>query len=587
MQREAFEKPEIVASNDEAASTELDLVPGTIIGERFEIIERVGRGGQSTIYKAKHLLLDRVVALKLIHPGSLQDRAMERFRQEAQLAMSFSHPNIAGVKDFGQDAHQNPYIVMDFIDGRSLSEVLKSELMIEQSRAAEIIRQISNALSHAHAKGVIHRDIKPGNVMLEIVDGVETVRLVDFGLAKIFQSDAAEGVNLTQTGDVLGTPTYMSPEQGYGYKLDARSDIYSLGCLFYELITGTPPFMNESALAVLMQHVHEPPKSMRVQVPEVSKELDDLVLCCLAKAPADRFQSAADLCEHLEKIQKGLPVPRRRAKKRLTPKKFFAITAAAVLIGLVAAVLSLSPISLTPPPSWVVTTNQAVAQKGLGNFDSARAMLNAALGDAKDHNAPDPDIENIYKELGHLCVATDDFPNAIKYLNQALALNEKHGENFERGSLHDWMSGAYIEQKDYLNAVGHADMASRIKRRVLGSEHPLILPAFAHQGQALRGIGRLQDAEKIDREALKLANKLYPNGTDVFVADLHLQLGNVLADQGKVDEAIKNYEAWLESSAKSRGKDSPVAQKNARMVADYLRKNGQEAEAAQIETSFQ
>src|SRR6185503_13124487 len=219
------------------------LMSQQVFTNRYEIVRHLARGGMAEVYLARDQLLDRPVALKVLFPELSTDRAfVERFRREAQAAANLSHPNIVSVYDWGEE--ENTYfIVMEYVDGRPLSSLLKAEGTLLPDRAAAICADVAGALAFAHRNGVVHRDVKPGNVLLT-ADG--TVKVADFGIARAANAEE----NLTQTGAVMGTATYFSPEQAQGTTIDARSDIYSLGVVLYELVTGRPPFAGDNPVTI-------------------------------------------------------------------------------------------------------------------------------------------------------------------------------------------------------------------------------------------------------------------------------------------------------------------------------------------------
>jgi eukaryotic-like serine/threonine-protein kinase len=263
-----------------------------ILAERYELGEVIGRGGMSTVYRARDLSLDRVVAVKVAMDPLLERDPVyaARFKREARAAAAISHPCAVTVFDAGADGPTR-YIVMEYVEGGSLAELLREEKPLEPARAAHIAEKVADALEAAHAAGIVHRDIKPGNVMVGFGD---RVKVLDFGIAR-----TADAVTLTQTASVLGTAPYMSPEQAMGQPADARSDIYSLGCVLYEMLTGKPPFMAEVPAGVLHQHVRVDPKPPRELNPVIPPALDALVLQMLAKDPGDRPQTAAEVRERL------------------------------------------------------------------------------------------------------------------------------------------------------------------------------------------------------------------------------------------------------------------------------------------------
>ena len=274
---------------------------GSVIGDRYRIEARIGSGGMAEVYRGVDPVLNRTVAIKVLLPQFARDASfVERFRREAQAAARLNHPNIVSVYDTGADG-DTQYIVMEFIEGRTLAEALDAGRRPTPVQSAEIAQKICSALSAAHAQGVIHRDIKPGNIM---VTREGTVKVMDFGIARI-----TSGVDTApQTSAVLGTASYLSPEQAQGGPLDARTDIYSLGTVLYEMLAGRPPFMGESPVAVAYKQVNEapiPPSQINADVPP---RLDAVVMRSLSKNPANRYQTAKEFSDDLERVIKGQDV---------------------------------------------------------------------------------------------------------------------------------------------------------------------------------------------------------------------------------------------------------------------------------------
>src|SRR5579875_1077405 len=272
-----------------------------VFSERYELTHLVARGGMAEVYRAQDRLLDRPVALKVLFPELSVDRAfVERFRREAQAAARLSHPNIVPVFDWGEDAGAY-FIVMEYVEGRPLSAVLRESGPLDPARAAEIASQVAAALASAHRHGVVHRDIKPGNVLITD-DG--QVKVTDFGIARAVNTEDS----LTQTGAVMGTATYFSPEQAEGLGVDARSDIYSLGVVLFEMLTGRPPFLGDTPVSVASKHVRDVPPTPREIVETVPVELEAVVMKAMAKQPAQRYQGAEDFQADLGRFLEGRPV---------------------------------------------------------------------------------------------------------------------------------------------------------------------------------------------------------------------------------------------------------------------------------------
>ncbi|MGW3115856.1 PASTA domain-containing protein [Streptomyces sp. NPDC001107] len=270
--------------------------PVAVLGDRYELRLLLGSGGMAEVHLAHDLRLDRGVAVKTLRTDLAHDPALqERFRREAQSTASLNHPAIAAVYDTGEHLSygaQFPYLVMEYVDGTTLREALSSGPPLTVERALEITACVLEALAHSHQHGIVHRDIKPANVM---VTWSGQVKVMDFGIAR-----DARDVGMTQTSLVIGTAQYLSPEQAMGHAVDARSDLYSVGCLLYELLTLRTPFTGDSPMAVMYQHVQEEPRPPSLYNPEVGPQVDTIVLRALTKDPAYRYQSAQEMLADVE-----------------------------------------------------------------------------------------------------------------------------------------------------------------------------------------------------------------------------------------------------------------------------------------------
>lgn len=269
-----------------------------ILGGRYRVEEQLGRGGMAQVFKGTDTVLGRPVAIKVLAPQFAQDEAfVARFRREAQAAARLNHPNLVSVFDTGSDNGVH-YIVMEYVEGRTLADFLTHGGRLMPERAIELAMSVSTGLAFAHAQGVVHRDIKPGNIM---VTRQGEVKVMDFGIARMTTS--AETIE--QTAAVLGTAAYLSPEQARGEPVDARSDLYSLGCVLYEMLVGRPPFAGDSAVAVAYKHVQEAPVPPSQLNADVSPQLEAVIMRALSKNPANRYQSAEEMRGDLERAARG------------------------------------------------------------------------------------------------------------------------------------------------------------------------------------------------------------------------------------------------------------------------------------------
>jgi serine/threonine-protein kinase len=280
------------ADSTVAAPALSDPLAGRVLDEKYRLDSRLGEGGMGTVYRATHLLIERPVAVKVLHQRFVEDEAaQERFRREARAAGRLRHTNAVTVTDFGRTADGCVYIVMELLEGRNLRELLAFESPVESGRAVALMLQVAAAVEAAHESGVIHRDLKPANIFIvQPKNAPPLVKVLDFGIAKLAAEsvDDSEQRALTLTGVMIGTPRYMSPEQCDGAHLTPASDVYSLGIILYEMLTGSAPFTGASPLAVALQHSSKPPRRPSELVANIPPELERVALHALEKNPLNR-----------------------------------------------------------------------------------------------------------------------------------------------------------------------------------------------------------------------------------------------------------------------------------------------------------
>ncbi len=287
-----------LCSVDAAGLQRLDdpLIGQTLAG-KYRIDKLIKTGGMGSVYLGKHVLMEKTVAIKVLRPSlAVDDAVVARFSREAKAASRISHPHAVSVTDFGEAENGVVFLVMEYLDGRTLKETIATDGQMSLERVVEIVRQVAGALDVAHSQGVIHRDLKSDNIMLVSHNGAEWAKVLDFGIAKIQQAEGARDVEITEANLVVGTPQYMSPEQcSQSGPLDARSDIYSLGIIIFEMLAGRVPFTGDSPTGIMMKQVQDPPPSILTMRDDLPVAVDEILKRALAKQPLDRPASAGEL----------------------------------------------------------------------------------------------------------------------------------------------------------------------------------------------------------------------------------------------------------------------------------------------------
>ncbi|MCX7943391.1 MAG: serine/threonine protein kinase [Deltaproteobacteria bacterium] len=382
---------------------------GMILDNRYRIISKLGEGGMGSVYAAEHILLRKNVAIKVLrYDLARREEVVKRFQNEAIAASLIGHENIIEVTDFGRTPDGSVYFVMEYLNGLALADVIRSSGYITLRRAIPILLQITKALSVAHSRGIIHRDLKPENIVLiDKPDRKDFVKILDFGISKMLDtSDRAE--KLTAMGMIVGTPEYMSPEQAAGLPVDKRTDIYSLGVIMYEMMTGRLPFLADNAMRILMMHQTEKPVSPREINPEIHVGMEQIILKCMEKRPEDRFQDMSEITQSLIRLLSVTSMTQE-------PKKTMAFSPQAI-----SPVGQVESYSTQPPTSSTSSVRPATSvhrTSSSGNTGLSSGITNSSLPQTKVSGLSQPsqieesmseDVQNVNLQLESAQIASGD-----------------------------------------------------------------------------------------------------------------------------------------------------------------------------------
>ncbi len=539
-----------------------DRLTGTTLGN-YEIETVLGQGGMSIVYKATHRVMKNVVAIKMRHSHLVMEgKNLKRFEQEARAAAAISHPNVLAVRDFGVNAEGHPYLVMDYLEGRSLSDAIKRDGPLPLDEALDILIQVCDALADAHRQSIVHRDLKPSNVMLVKDTGVqEKVKLVDFGIAKILPAEGEDSLGLTNTGEVFGSPLYMSPEQCMGMALDHRTDIYSFGCVMYETFMGKTPFGGTHVLGTMHKHINEPPPPLIVHDGSRSQreQLDAIVFKALEKDPSKRHQTMLELKSELMAVR-APPGGKSPLKAGLGLSQFFRSvrrTSAAyprARLALVAAVLCVVSGFALPTlvgllregkpqerMSWVELRPQVEHKPADFDKEEREAFQLISLINRID----DPgsvQMLRVQSKLAGSYARYGMWPEAAKYYGRSLELVRKEGS---QGSLveadgADSLADAYFAQGLLDQAEPLYQLVLFIRSRVSGSQARQLASPLFRLGEIYYRKGDLARAESMFERMSEIRGGSSP-GDKSSSAMATARLAEIYARQGNLDRAEEMY----------------------------------------------
>lgn len=466
-----------------------EIKVGDLVADRYEIASIIGEGGMGLVYKARHVLMKRHVALKMIRGEFVANQTMmQRFHQEAQAVSKLQHENIVTVYDFGVTLDGAPYLVMDYLDGRSLSDVIVEQGRIPLDEALEIFLQACNALQHAHKKGIIHRDFKSSNLMICKEGDRSIVKVVDFGMAKLMRPDSDSQFiqELTQTGEIFGSPLYMSPEQCRGQRLDERSDMYSLACVMYYALTGIPPFLGENVLDTLQKQIHDNPLPPHSHNPAIPADVEGIILKALRKNPDDRYQSVTELLVDLKAVTAG--------KQRVFVTKQFKKPEIAVV----------APVKKRVLFSHNFETNMIVLLVLSGTVIAMTAYMTGQFVEEADE-ARDVNFWVERNLAGDKARQKGEYAKAEKLYTEAVIEATKFGKTDPRlaKSLVS-LGSTYIADKKYAKAETQLKRATTILEKCYGPNCPELATVMLLMARGLEEQGRKKQAADMHKKAVAL-----------------------------------------------------------------------------------
>ena len=549
---------------------------GTILNGTYQIQEVVGRGGMGCVYKARDILMERTVAIKMLHAHLVQDQAsIARFQQEARAASAINHPNVITAYDFGISETGQPYLIMDFLQGSSLSATIDESNGLEYSRAIHIFAQSCDALHVAHTKGVIHRDLKPSNIMVvQNRDDPDFVKIVDFGIAKLLPHSGKQSQNLTQTGELFGSPLYMSPEQFLGKTLDVRTDIYAMGCVIYESLIGRPPFTGEHVLETMHKHINEMPMKFAVARPDlkIPAKLEQICLRALEKEPDARYQTMAELRDailltidgardtrtlgaRLQSIRSQLKRARKKNEKWLRRGQIAGLGLAG-LLAIGGGVLFI--LQGDRDTQWVNLRHEAQESYRHGDLEKAEKKFFEAGKVAKDlYGDEDPKYLDTLEKLAWIYEEQGAYAKARKLFKKVKGLTPEDVMRFKAAQILAYTPVSQLRNLEKQNVLKGPETALKagIKEleKYIGPTDPgliVLYQSLAETYEKQRHFAEAEDARiKLVsiREDSQGQESLGVADARVDLANLYMEWGKDVASKNAFDDAQRTYAEAKES----------------------------------------
>ena len=536
-----------------------DALIGRLIDNKIRIEQVLGRGGMGSVYRAQHTALGCNVAVKVLS-ASFDEQALSRFYQEARVAFSLRNENICSVHDVGTTPDARAYLVMDYVEGKNLSTLIRESQGLEMERALDLAVQICNGLEAAHAQSVVHRDIKPSNILIVNQNGKESAKIIDFGIAK---SSGPADANITATGQIMGSPAYMSPEQCSGHLVDARADIYSFGCVLFEMLCGKPAFTGDNAMQVFMKQMTEAPQTLSKSANKrFPSSLEDVVARCLAKDPDERYQNIASVRSDLLRVKQGqkIDLPPRAASRFGNKELVMTVIGAALLCGVVAFSL-LSNRHLTQEATLGQGTKSVSVVPASNSSSGGRSGEHVATAGSK--NVSD-ELHALQQRLDHaLAIAAGpgewariaaDFDGPL--LDAKIAWGE--GDPRYVGALHAYGMSLRLSN-NFASAIPALEKALRLQSdpKSFGAAD-----AAEDLAYALKGSGDDKSAAKYATVALNTRTAMEGANT-LRASRLNYHIGEYLASSGDLQAAIASYEKALAIEAGLGTSDPAVKNEHA------------------------
>jgi serine/threonine-protein kinase len=586
------EQPPIAPRATQDDLSILSGIPLTNLKDKYEFLSELGSGAFGTVYKARQLPIKRLVAIKMIHSHLLTPTVIKRFLREAQTISRFSHPNIVSIFDFGISDEKQPFMVMDYVEGTRLDEMIRDTDPFPLDLTKSIVCQVCDGLSHAHAHGILHRDLKPSNLILvKLESGLFLVKILDFGLAKILDGEEPSNSDqLTEEGDTVGTPAYMSPEQVMGKQLDQRSDLYSLGCVMYHCLAGVPPFLGETRMATMLMQLNDAPVSLNEpgEEPFVPVEIEALMMKMLAKQPSERPQSMTALKDAMIAIDQritdagsGLPVEslaenrffalEEKASRKKLPVKLVIASVALSVVALIAAVYFVVSIIMPDSNQPTLSTQSGetaqpaeTTRKSETIQPTETTQRTEATPPTESKRSTDPTRTAWFdwKEKGRREQAAQSYTSAIDYYLRSLAEASKLGpDSMELIETKIRLAICFVCQKKFDDAEPYyqAVCASVGKSKMNKSLDAEMLVWLEELADSYNSIGRKTRGNRAFCLQHALALRDLISGDKHPMAAITLrELGQLYVRQGNIKAAEPVVARLVRVDQKYLGKDSYV-----------------------------